>query len=468
MALSYTEYVGTGPGSAGPFSYGGPVDFLPADSESISTQLKVYINGVLKTYITDYTIDTVNEEITLVGGLEIFSTDILRLARETKKDVRYVDFVDGTNITSEILDLDSNQLFFIVQEAFDLQTDAMTLGTDGQWSGRSRRVGNIASGVNGTDAVTVNQLNAAVSGALPASLSGYNTVVYSGNGVDTAFALPDAISGITDASDVEVYINGLRQRPLTHYSIISGSVSISPPPVAADRIMLAHAEGAVSAVLTANSVTTNSIQNDAVTVAKIVQGTDGQLLATVAGETAWATATAANISGFDAAVRLSKLNQMATAADNYSMGSNKITNLAAAVADSDAINLGDVKTLRINTATSATAALTGSTSAVTGSVVFGSTLGGVIITFPVTTNTYGISWESVAIAMADSSTNPVLLTTHRKADLASIAQFSITWVRSGGGNGNLTFTITRSTATGTNIDLINGSTAYVQMLRGAA
>lgn len=466
MALSYTEYVGTGGGTAGPFSYGGPVDFLPVDSESISTQLKVYINGVLRTYTTDYTIDIPNEDITLVGLL-LYSNDILRLARETKKDVRYVDFVDGTNITSEILDLDSNQLFFIVQEAFDLQTDAMTLGTDGQWNGRGRRVGTIASGVNGTDAVTVNQLNAAVSGALPASLSGYNTVVYSGDNSTTAFALPDAISGITDPSDVEVYINGLRQRPATHYSISAGFVNISPPPVIADRIMLAHAEGAVSAVLTANSVTTNSIQNDAVTVAKIAQGTNGQLLATVAGETAWATATASYISDFDTAVRLSKLNQMATATGNYSMGSNKITNLAAAVADSDAINFGDVKTLRINTATSATAALTGTVSAVSGNVAFGSTLGGVIITFPVTTSTYGISWESVAIAMANSSTDPVLLTTHRKGDLTSMAQFSITWVRSGGGNGLLAFTITRSTTTGTSIDLINGSTAYVQMLRGA-
>ena len=69
MAYSYTEHVGTAGGTTGPFADGGPVDFLPADTESISTQLKVYKNGTLLTLTTDYTLDTVTESVTLVDLL---------------------------------------------------------------------------------------------------------------------------------------------------------------------------------------------------------------------------------------------------------------------------------------------------------------------------------------------------------------------------------------------------------------
>lgn len=325
MAFSYTEHVGTVGGTTGPFSYGGPVDFLPADTESISTQLKVYKNGTLLTLTTDYTIDTVNEEITLVG--QLFNTDLLRCARETKKDTRYIDFVDSTNITSELLDLDSNQLFFLVQEAIDLQNDAMTKGTDGNWNAEGRRIANVESAVNGTDAINLNQLLAATAGALPASLSGIGTLVYTGDGVQTLFPLPPAIAGIQNADDVEVYINGLRQRPGTHYTLVSGDVEITPAPTLSDTILMAYPEGTVSAQLTANSVTSVSIQNDAVTPSKIQEGSDGEVMATVAGAAAWTTLVASYISDFNTAVRTNRLDQMAPAGANYSMGSNKLTNL---------------------------------------------------------------------------------------------------------------------------------------------
>ena len=249
MALSYVEYVGTAGGTTGPFSYGS-VALLEAATESIATQLKVYKNGTLLTITTDYTINTGLKEVTLVASL--FNTDNLRIARDTKSDSRYVDYVDSTNVTSELLDLDSNQLFFLVQEAIDLQTDAMVKGADGNWNADGRRIANVASAVNGTDAINLNQLQAATAGALPATLSGIGTLVYTGDGATTSFALPPAIAAITAAEDVEIYINGLRQRPGTHYTLSSGNVVITPAPTASDTILMAYPEGTVAGILTAN------------------------------------------------------------------------------------------------------------------------------------------------------------------------------------------------------------------------
>jgi hypothetical protein len=101
---------------------------------------------------------------------------------------------------------------------------------------------------------------------------------------------------------------------------------------------MAYPEGTVSAQLTANSVTNVSIQNDAVTPSKIQEGSNGEVMATVAGEAAWTTLDASYISDFDNAVRANRLDQMASATANYSMGSNKLTDLSTPTASADAAN----------------------------------------------------------------------------------------------------------------------------------
>ena len=472
MAYSYTEHVGTVGGTTGPFSYGGPVDFLPADTESISTQLKVYKNGTLLTVTTDYTIDTVNEEITLTANL--YDTDLLRCARETKKDTRYIDYVDSTNITSELLDLDSNQLFFIVQEAFDLQTDAMTLGTDGQWNGRSRRIGNIASGVNGTDAVTVNQLQAAVTGALPASLSGIGTVVYTGDGSTTAFPLPAAISAITDPSDVEIYINGLRQRPGTHYTIVGANITITPAPTVSDKILVAYSEGAVSAVLTTNTVTTTALQDNAVTVAKIAEGANGQVIATIAGNTAWTTPTASLISDFNTQVRTNRLDQMAAPTASVSMNSQRITNLSAPSSGTDAATKTYVDDIRNLTCMNTGSALSGTTTSVNFSATCGFIAGQFTIQIPILQGAAAHYFSATGVITGSVSTNspsnPIRVFVP-DTDASVGAYFDITYTRTTIGSGSsVAFTVARLAQSGTSsdINLDTSRSALVFLARGSS
>lgn len=471
MAYSYVEYVGTVGGTTGPFSYGS-VALLDADTESISTQIKVYKNGTLLTITTDYTIDTINEEVDTVAV--VYDTDVIRIARETKGDTRYVDYVDSTNVTSELLDLDSNQLFFLVQEAADLQTDAMTRGTDGQWNGRGYRVGNIASGVYGTDAVTVNQLNAAVSGALPANLSGIGTLVYNGDGATTDFPLPSAISAITDPSDVEVYINGLRQRPTTHYTLVSAAVRITPAPVSADRIMLAYPEGAVSAILTTNSVTTNSIQNNAVTVAKINPGTNGQILTTTGGATAWTTPTASLITDFDTQVRTNRLDQMTAPTATVSLNSQRISNLATPTTGTDAATKTYVDNIRDLTAMTSNPAVTGSVTTGNFSATCGFVAGHFTVMVPILHSGaahYATASGVVTATITTNTGNPIRVFVP-DIDGGGGAYFTLEFTRTIIGSGSsVAFTFTRvaqnSIGAG-NIEVDTSRTAHVFLARGSS
>lgn len=337
MAYSYQEHVGNG--TTGPYSYGS-VALLDAAVESIADQLDVYKNGVLLTVTTNYTINTTAKTITLVST-PAYSTDVIRIARNTKKDARYVDYVDSTNVTSELLDLDSNQLFFTMQEAYDIQNDSMVRDVDGLWNGKSYRIKNISNGVNGTDAVTMNQLNAAIEGGLPATLAGYGTQAYKGNGVDREFALPPAIYDVANPEDFEVYINGIRLLPTTQYTISGTNFKLQTgvtTPTSTDEVLLSFPQGSVSAVLTANSVSTTALQDDCVTVAKIAAGANGTFLKTVSLNPTWSTIAYTDVSNFATGVATVRLDQMAAPTADISLNSNKITNLSTPTTSNEAAN----------------------------------------------------------------------------------------------------------------------------------
>jgi hypothetical protein len=344
MAYSYIDHTGTG--TSGPFSFSS-IQLLEETVEPVSSQIDVYRNGVLLTFTTDYTINTVSKTVTFTGAQpNLLSSETLRIARDTRKSSRYVDYVDSTNVTSELLDLDSNQLFFIAQEAIDIQGDAMVRNTSGQWEGRGYRITNLGAATSGTDAVTLNQLQAAVVGALPATLSGQGTASYTGDGSTSVFSLPASISTITDTSDVSVYVNGIRQRPTTDYTIASGNITFIPAPANADNLLLSWPEGVISGIITANSVATSAIQDDAVTVAKIDEGSSGQILKTVGSAVSWVTPVHTDITDFDTGVRENRLDQMTSPTASVSMNSNKITSLATGVSGTDAANVNNITTYK--------------------------------------------------------------------------------------------------------------------------
>jgi hypothetical protein len=338
MALSYVETYGNGSNLNFPYS---SISLLDDDLVPIASQLRVYIDGTLKTLSTDYSVNTTLSRVEFVGSAPL-SSELVRIARYTKSDDRYINYTNSTNITADILNTDAQQIFFLAQEAKDLQNDAMTVGSDGKWNGQGKIIGNIAAGVDGTDAVNVAQLQAAVLGTTPASLGGHGYQQYTGDGSTTSFALPSAITSITSPEDIDVYVNGIHQTPTTAYSLSSGNIVFSPAPPNTSKIEILWLQGVLSGILGADAIDTSMIQNGVITAAKI--DAESSAAGTVlksdgAGNATFSTITSSSVSDFDTQVRTSRLNQMTAPNADVSMAGYKLTNVANPSSSNDAINL---------------------------------------------------------------------------------------------------------------------------------
>ena len=454
MALSYLESYGTG-GGATDFFYSS-LSLLSDDLVPIASQLRVYVNGTLKTNLVDYTVDTANGKIVL--GTAVFTSDLVRIARFTQDTSRFINYTDSTNITAQILNTDATQLFFLVQEAKDLQTDAMVVGVDGKWGGNGKIIGNIAAGVDNTDAVNVAQLNAAVLGVSPATLGGYGHQGYVGDGSTTDFTLPTQLTTLTDTEDVEVFISGIRQSP-SAYSFSSGDIVFSAAPANLSVIDLFWTQGVVAGILTDSSIETDMLQPKSVTEDKIGSGSNTSekvLKADGSGGAAWSQITSASVSDFNTQVRTNRLDQMTAPTAAVSLNSQKITNLAAPTAGGDAAtktyvdSIPDAVTQVVQPAGTSLSPFTTVTATSTFSTL--TDVGLVNFTFPLATGS-GTVWASGSVVITSgftsNATQPIKMFVPKTgADGLSI---NVVYARSGASNNvvSWTFTIANQTGAGT-------------------
>lgn len=145
MANSFIEY--TGDGSTTAFSI--TFNYLA------TTDVKAFLNG------TPTTTFSVNGQTLTFNSAPASQTAIL-IERDTPKTSRLVDFSDGAILSEADLDKNSNQLFFISQEAVDTADRALGLDNSNQFDATknsvARRITNLADPVNAQDAVTKNWL----------------------------------------------------------------------------------------------------------------------------------------------------------------------------------------------------------------------------------------------------------------------------------------------------------------------
>ena len=145
MANSFIEY--TGDGSTTAFSI--TFNYLA------TTDVKAFLNG------TPTTAFSVNGQTLTFNSAPASQTAIL-IERDTPKTSRLVDFSDGAILSEADLDKNSNQLFFISQEAVDTADRALGLDNSNQFDATknnvARRITNLADPVNAQDAVTKNWL----------------------------------------------------------------------------------------------------------------------------------------------------------------------------------------------------------------------------------------------------------------------------------------------------------------------
>ena len=144
MANSFVRY--TGNGSTTQYA----VSFTYRDQADIT----VTINGVAT---TAFTYNASGTQITF--NTAPASASAIEIRRTTSQASRLVDYAAGSVLTENDLDTDSNQAFFMGQEAIDNANDRILLdSSDFQWDATNKRIKNLSDPTANQDAVTKNYL----------------------------------------------------------------------------------------------------------------------------------------------------------------------------------------------------------------------------------------------------------------------------------------------------------------------
>ena len=269
MANSFQTH--TGNGSTATFSW------AQIDGYLSSAHIYVYINGVVKTLTSDYTINTTAKTITFTAGNIPSSGDYIEIKRITPKTVAglQVNFTDASVLTATDMNNSQKQQLFIAQEAQDTGAGGMGLNAGGvAWDAENIRIERVSAPTNLTDAVNkqyVDTLSLFGAFTVPQSWS------FNGTGSATAFTLTSPAPSCTDPAMFIVEVNGVIQRPTDNYTIaeVGGNYQIqftAAPSAGTGNILVRNFGVARSAlsVLPNETVTAQYIGTGAVETVKIL------------------------------------------------------------------------------------------------------------------------------------------------------------------------------------------------------
>lgn len=92
-----------------------------------TSDVEVYVAGVLKTHITDYSFLS-STQIQFVTAP--VAATVVRIKRNTQKTTKLVDFTEGSILGAGNLDLSADQMLFVMQELYD----GTATNIEGTWS----------------------------------------------------------------------------------------------------------------------------------------------------------------------------------------------------------------------------------------------------------------------------------------------------------------------------------------------
>ena len=139
MANSFVRYTGNGTTT----TYAIPFSYRSADD------LSATVAGV---NVTAYTLDAAGTNLTFTTAPA--NNAAIEIRRTTSQSTKLVDYVSGSVLTESDLDTDSDQAFYMSQEAIDKAGDVISLdNVDFNWDIQNKRLKNVANPVDNTDAV---------------------------------------------------------------------------------------------------------------------------------------------------------------------------------------------------------------------------------------------------------------------------------------------------------------------------
>lgn len=112
-----------------------------------ATHIRVYVNGEMVPTLTFPT----QGQVTLP---DVPPTGSLVVIRRNTPKTRLVDFQNASMLDAALLDLDANQLMYVVQENFDKNKESITLDLDDAFDAKGRRIKNLREPEAANDAVT--------------------------------------------------------------------------------------------------------------------------------------------------------------------------------------------------------------------------------------------------------------------------------------------------------------------------
>lgn len=206
----------------------------------------------------------------VVGNNVVFSSPppsgtIIRVRRITDFTERLVDYVDGSRLNEVDLDTDSKQAFYLIQESRDLNDVSMTKNSSGNWDANFARLQSLATPTENLDATNKQYVdtiaNNFASYGIAAPVTRWS---FTGNGTAVVFSLTGAV--LTNSAYYLVTLDGVVQDPV-NYTVTTNTLTFTEAPPASSAIVVILL--GYPKVSTENSVSTLSIQNLAVTDAKL-------------------------------------------------------------------------------------------------------------------------------------------------------------------------------------------------------
>lgn len=189
QGLSYVQYKADGVAQNFVLTY----TYLKKDD------VKVYVDGAEETGFT-----WVNSGEIQFNTAPLDNT-LVTLIRNTPNTARLVDFQDGGVLRESILDLDSDQIFFVAQEALDSTARALAIdSTTSVIDAKGNRVINVGNGIGPTDAINRGQMDSISNAAFNAEINA-NTALNVANGIDAkaTTALSQSTTALNTANAID-------------------------------------------------------------------------------------------------------------------------------------------------------------------------------------------------------------------------------------------------------------------------
>ena len=341
---NYSYNVYSGDGSTTEFSIG-DIPLIGNSLVAWQSQISVTVDSTA----VGFTVLVANQSVVL-DSTPAQDAQIV-ITRQTKIDDRYVDWVNSSQIDRESMNLDSDQSFFLAQEAKELAASAAQT-TNGSLDAKNLPIINVALATEADEAVNLQQLNAVVTGGAPAVFTGQDSFGKKLTAADIAsptFSLP-GLAG-RDGDDINVFINGTRLSYIPgvrlDYSVndfgLNLQLTISATLVVNDNLEVVWSTGATTAEVNPVLIDWSTTPNDVIPYTSISSdpADDGQFLKVTNGLPSFEDIVLSDITDFST-IYTTSLDAWGVPTSTMDMGDQRLSNVATAITTSDAPNWGQV------------------------------------------------------------------------------------------------------------------------------